>query len=220
MNGHSASDLPKATIEIYRRDSREDAIEVLFNPPEYSVSRGVKYASTSILGMSTPLTQFVSGEADTVALDLFLDTTISADTRDGTDVREFVQRLEKLVLIDPELHAPLHCKFIWGGPPFKATVAKLDTTYTKFKPNGVPVRAKVKMTLTEYKTFEEVRAKSQKYSADLARAYVVKDGDNLWLIAHEKYGDVKCWKHIARANGITNPLDLEPGTELVLPPKG
>jgi LysM repeat protein len=221
MIGIPGITLPKAKIEMYRGDEPEpvDTITVMFNPPEYSISKGARYASTSILGMSTPLTQFVHGEADTLSLELFLDTTLMLDLLTDSDVREFVAKLEKLVLIDPESHAPLHCKFKWGKVDFKATVAKLDTTYTKFNADGVPVRAKIRMTFTEYETFDEIKKKkkSKKESADLARTYVVKEGDSLWLIAYEQYGDQKYWKHIARANGVANPLEVEPGTEIKLP---
>jgi hypothetical protein len=208
----------KATLEIYRRKELLDVIMVMFNPPEYSTSKGAKYASTSILGMSTPISQFVSGEADTVSLELFMDTTLMADALPvDVDVRVFVKRLERLVLIDEELHAPPHCVFRWGTLAFKATVAKVDTTYTKFNPVGIPVRAKVRLTFTEYKTFDEIKVKSEKKSADLARVYVVGEGDSLWLIAHKKLGDPALWKYIAKENGIANPLDLTTGTELKIP---
>jgi hypothetical protein len=209
---------PKATIEVYRRKELLDTITVMFNPPEYSTSKGAKYASTSILGMSTPISQFVSGEADTLSLEVFVDTTLMTDASpEEVDVRVFVERLEVLVLIDEELHAPPHCVFRWGTLAFKATVAKVDTTYTKFDPHGIPVRAKVKLNFTEYKTFDEIKVKSEKKSADLARIYVVGEGDSLWLIAHKKLGDAALWKYIAKENAIANPLDLEAGTELRIP---
>ncbi len=182
----------KAVIEIYRREELLDEIEVMYNPPEYTTSKSAKYTSTSILGMSTPIKQFQAGDADTLTLEVFLDTTVINPLElitGGDDVREYVRRIEVLVQIDKELHAPPYCIFRWGANPeeegFKATVDKVDTTYTKFQSDGTPVRAKVKLTFTEYKTFEEIVEKTTKHSADLAKVYIVEDGDSLWLIAYK-----------------------------------
>ena len=43
------------------------------------------------------------------------------------------------------------------------------------------------------------------------------EGDALWRIAAEEYGDPAQWRPIAAANNITNPRVLEPGTELIIP---
>lgn len=47
--------------------------------------------------------------------------------------------------------------------------------------------------------------------------YTVQQGDTLWSIAQEQYGDGDNWQEIADANNLDNPIDLEVGTNLVLP---
>lgn len=46
---------------------------------------------------------------------------------------------------------------------------------------------------------------------------VVEEGDTLWDIAAEEYGDPTKWPVIADANDIDNPRNLEVGTTLVIP---
>jgi nucleoid-associated protein YgaU len=46
----------------------------------------------------------------------------------------------------------------------------------------------------------------------------VKQGETLNLIAAEEYDDPAEWRRIAEANGIADPMDVKPGTVLVLPP--
>src|SRR5712692_11345759 len=48
-------------------------------------------------------------------------------------------------------------------------------------------------------------------------SHTVQRGDNLSNIANEVYGDPNLWPAIAAANGITNPDQIRPGQELVLP---
>ena len=54
-------------------------------------------------------------------------------------------------------------------------------------------------------------------SSDVAKVWVVKQGQTLAMIAAREYGDAREWHAIAEANHIDDPLALRPGTQLVLP---
>jgi LysM repeat protein len=47
--------------------------------------------------------------------------------------------------------------------------------------------------------------------------YIVKEGDFLWKIAEEVYGDGSYWTKIIQANQIADPSILIPGTKLIIP---
>jgi LysM repeat protein len=47
--------------------------------------------------------------------------------------------------------------------------------------------------------------------------YIVKEGDFLWKIAEEVYGDGNYWTKIIQANQIVDPNILIPGTKLIIP---
>jgi nucleoid-associated protein YgaU len=46
---------------------------------------------------------------------------------------------------------------------------------------------------------------------------VVQAGETIDRIAASYYRDATAWRRIAAANDITDPLDLHPGAELVIP---
>ncbi len=51
--------------------------------------------------------------------------------------------------------------------------------------------------------------------------YTVQEGDSLWSIAENLYGDGNKWSQIYEANREaigTNPDELYPGTDLAIPP--
>ena len=49
-------------------------VPVMFNPEEYTLNRDINYAQTAIPGLSAPILQFVNGNAESLEMELFLDT--------------------------------------------------------------------------------------------------------------------------------------------------
>jgi hypothetical protein len=188
-------------------------IDVLFNPPEYSIQKSNQFAETPLLGLSTPIRQFTSGGAETLTLDLFFDTYEKRE-----DVRNHTERVAGLLNIDPDLHAPATLKFIWGKLEFKCVLEQVTKKFTMFLADGTPVRATLSVTFKEYKTIQEQLTARQLQSADRTKTLGVNEGDSLWLLATREYDDPALWRPIADKNEIDNPRLLTPGMELTIPP--
>ncbi len=214
MSGNRGS-LERAEIEILNGKHKGEIIECRFNPPEFSTNKSVNYAELQATGSGASVQQFTDGQARQLSVELFFDTS-----EQQVDVRaEYVDMFDILVEVDPELHAPPICRFVWGeGIMFTALVESIDKTFTMFLPSGVPVRARVDVSFVEYKTSEYQQSELSPESTDVSKAWTVTEGDTLWLIAAEEYGDPDHWRTIARANDIQNPRALEAGEELELPP--
>jgi hypothetical protein len=188
-------------------------IQVLFNPTEYTLDKSNQYQSIAIPGLSTPLTQYTSGNSQSLSMDLFFDTYEARK-----DVRLYTDKIYGLLEINSELHAPQRCKFIWGRFQFKATVEKVTRKFTMFLEDGTPVRATLNVTFKEYKTLAEQLGNPPRSSSDRTKIRSITKGDSLWLLASREYGDPGQWRRIAAANGIDNPIDLEPGMDIKIPP--
>lgn len=206
-----------------------EKIEVLFNPAEYSIEKGNTFQSTSLPGLATPVTQFVTGNADTLSMELYFDT-YTKSSRHGSvtqreDVRKYTRKIADLMEIDRKLHAPPICQFIWGPPlgspegvQFTGIIEKVSQKFTYFLDDGTPVRATLNITFKEYKTIQEQLQELNRQSADRTKRQEFKEGDAIWLIANEEYGDPGSWRVIADHNGLENPRIIAPGTALELPP--
>ena len=207
--------LEKAFIQPLdeKGNAKGNPVKVLFNPAEYSIEKSNQFQSTALLGLSTPITQFVSGNAQTLTMDLFFDSY-----EKGEDVRNYTGKLAALLDIDRDLHAPPTCKFIWGKLEFKAVLERVAQRFTMFLDSGIPVRATLSVTFKEYKTITEQLQSPPRQSADRTKHRVIKQGDSLWLIADREYGDPGLWRRIAKANRIDNPRILEVGKEIIIPP--
>ncbi|MCP4369592.1 MAG: LysM peptidoglycan-binding domain-containing protein [Deltaproteobacteria bacterium] len=195
-------------------------VEAMYNPNELTISTRNKFQRAAMPGLPTPVTQFVSGETQTISLNLFFDTY-----EKGEDVRDYTSKVMELLKIDRKLHAPPVCKFDWGGSPisgdkkvFRGVIDSVSQKFTMFLDGGTPVRATLAVSISEYKTIAEQVKLLDLQSADRTKHRIFKQGDSLWFLAHNEYGDPAKWRVIADANKIENPLDISPGTELVLPP--
>jgi nucleoid-associated protein YgaU len=206
-----------------------DTIEVLFNPAEYTIEKGNTFQSTSLPGLATPVTQFVTGNADTLTMELYFDT-YAKSSRHGNvtqreDVRNYTRQIANLMEIDSELHAPPICEFTWGPPlgtpegvQFTGIIEKVTQKFTYFLDDGTPVRATLNITFKEYKTVRQQLEEMGLESPDRTKRREFKEGDALWFFAYEEYGDPELWRVIADSNALENPRIVVPGTELELPP--
>lgn len=210
----TVSELAKAHIQVLDQSgSIQQVIPVRFNPTEYNVSKQVTYGNQQLPGMGSPLTQFVSGDSETLSMELLFDTY-----EQGIDVRVFTEQLDMLVEIDGDLHRPPLCRFVWGTLIFKAAVESIDKRFTMFGMGGIPVRARVDITFREYRPPGQQRQEAPRSSPDRTTTWRVTEGDTLPSIAAEEYGDPGKWRPIAEANDIENPRELQAGALLEVPP--
>jgi nucleoid-associated protein YgaU len=185
---------------------------VMFNPTEYDIDRGANYAELDVPGLSTPILQFIRGEAQTLSISLFID---SYDSR-GT-VSDDLDALRAFVTIDGELHSPPVCLFQWGDQSFQGVVTSLKEKFSLFDSDGNVIRATVTLSLKSYLPVE-VQVRTQKMSSpDRTRVRTVRDGDTLAQLAKEAYGQPRLWRPIADANGVDRPRFLQAGQTLVIP---
>ena len=216
--------LETAQILVLNGKHEGDSIDCKFNPTEYTVGKSVNYGDLKATGSGASIMQFVDGNAETLSMELFFDTTDKLDGSDpnqkAVDVRkQYTDMIDTLLTVDGELHAPPVCRFVWGdGIDFTALVEHAEKRFTKFLPSGVPIRARVQLQFTEYKTADYHKSEVSPESTDKTKRWTVAEGDTLWLIAAEEYGDSSHWRTIAERNEIKNPRQITAGETLELPP--
>jgi nucleoid-associated protein YgaU len=205
---------------------------VTYAPGELAFTKAAVYADVPIPGLEQPLLQFVRGEAETLSMDLFFDSSAAGTGAGAVAVTEQVEAFHKLVSVNGDLHAPPLVRVTWGdGFPgvamgdtptasstFTAVVTSVGRRFTLFSPDGKPLRATVSVALKHYATIAQQVATINYRSADHTRLHVVAEGETLPLIAHDAYADARRWRGIAEHNRLSQVRDLVPGTRLELPP--
>ncbi len=230
--------LAKAQVQRLTADGSPagNPLDVLFNPTEYTLAKSAQYAEIPVPGLDSPMLQFVRGQTETMTVDLFFDTTDAGGTGDqAKPVTAKTDAFYQLIKIEAHSHAPPVILFSWGGDAFpghrtyetlagqnrfgfKGVVESVRQRFTMFSSLGVPLRATLSLSIKEYKTLHEQIAELNRQSPDRAKVHVVAEGETISRVAelaHDRGGD---WRMIAQWNGITDPLSLEPGQVLEVPP--
>ena len=90
--------LEKATITNV---DKNENFQVLFNPSEYILKKETPWAEQRVLGLDAPAASFTTGMRMELEMELFFDTF-----EDKSDVREHTEKVEKLLIVDPDKHRP------------------------------------------------------------------------------------------------------------------
>lgn len=209
----ATSEAEKARLEIIDPPADNVRVPLTFNPAQYQVKKPQVFQEIAIPGLPTPPLQWVRGGLGTLSLEAVVDTT--DDLRNVDDA--YVSRIRGLLDPDPKLHAPPLIAFVWGKRSFTGVLDGLDITYLLFDPDGTPLRAKLAITLKEYRSVAAQIREFRRSSADVEKVFVTRLGDTLESVAAAVYRDPASWRDLALANGIDDPRDLRPGRRLLVP---
>lgn len=217
--------------DITMQPIKKSEVSCMFNPYEYTLSKSNTFKEQEAAnGENSPPAEISKSGAQTLKLNLFFNTygsTHDSVYKNETDVSKITDKLWDLMHVVEEnqpdknkkKHVPL-VAFHWGVFFFVSYITNMTQKFTLFTREGIPVRAKVDVTFTQYKDIEDRRKLGQNPTSGggpINRIHTVVAGDRLDLIADSVYRDPAKWKLIASYNGLTNPAELQPGRQLAIP---
>lgn len=218
--------LTKATIK--NLEAADIPFECLFNPTEYTAARTVNWNKKPANGRNIPFVEYTGGDNATMNLQLLFDCNEPRNIggRQVHDVRFFIKKLEDYM--KPTILAisgktmrkrPPFLLFQWGDDyKFKAVLTSLSVRYTLFKESGEPVRATADISLLQVADEQQPGTNPTSRSEPGYKRRIVMPHDTLALIAYEEYGDSNQWRSIAGVNEIEDPMKLQAGQVLAIPP--
>lgn len=204
-------------------EAKTITIDCMFNPFEYKITKTNEYTEEPKNRCDVPHVEFRKSGTQTLTLDLYFDTYET-----GEDVSKTTRKLMRLMESktsqqgnQTEKIPPPAVVFDWGVFQFEAVIKQMTQTFTLFKVDGTPVRAKVNVIFTQHVDPEDYGPQNPTSGGgNVERVWRVKAGDRLDAIAYEVYGEATRWRFIAERNKIRDPLALRPGQTLVIPTPG
>jgi hypothetical protein len=196
-----------------------DAVEAIFNPETIEMSKSVKYTHRRRQGKSNPATLFSGGNAGSMTLKLFFDSTDK-----GEPVTDAYRKLFKFLEVKPSTNKdkkgePRQVQIVWGSfLSYVCVIESISQTFTYFLPDGTPLRADVSLSLCEAFDQSEMTGQNPTSRTDARETWVVEKGQRIEWIAHQAYGKTSAWRHLAETNNLLNPAILRPGQILKIIP--
>ena len=187
-------------------------IPVMFNPPDYTLSKTNQFAEIKIPGLPSSVLQFVNGDAQSLSMELFFDTT---DT--NTDVRVRTAAIVNLTEPNVRTHAPPRLLLLWGSLAFSCFLMSVKQHFDYFNAFGMPLRASLSVEFKGNTKLESMIAAAPVALIEQATRYAAKTDDTLQGIAATQYDDPSKWREIAKANNIDDPRAVKPGQQLNIP---
>jgi len=231
-------ELKKLKIEAYSSIRYEagdlvDEFFVMFNPPNLSQIYEIQYNEDQAQGTSGSAQSFGKMKPQEYTFEFLIDGTgttpppvgAGSDFTDQSAVGEPVnvsaevaKFLDLTYEFNGELHRPYYLKIHWGQFVLYCIMKKANVTYTLFRPNGFPLRAKISATFSQISDDDLRIAREGRNSPDMTHYRRVHDGDQLPLMCFRIYGDMSHYLDVARYNHIIDFRNLTTGERIAFPP--
>ena len=206
-----AGKLVKLQIIAYEDDSYNTptgaGFTTLLNPETFSESVKIEYNTLQAFGTTSDKLKFNKIKPQELEFDLLFDATGVVNNGisqyPDQDVSRQIAFFKSVALnYNGNIHSPNHVKIIWGELIFKSCLIELNITYTLFKADGTPLRAKAKARFRESIAETLSCAMANKSSPDLTHLREVGAGDTLPLMANRIYGNSADYIKVAKYNNL------------------
>ncbi|MCB0584422.1 MAG: hypothetical protein KDD06_03720 [Phaeodactylibacter sp.] len=209
--------------EMQKPDSGKKEFILPVNPEQISRSFAIKSDNKPSAGAQGAAGRYQHTAPEQLKLDFTLDGTGTIygyhKSQQGKDVPKQVKDFQDVVyFMSGKIHRPRLLKILGLGVEFYCQLSSLQITYTLFKQDGTPLRAKVSATFTAYSEPKRRVREQDKNSPDLTHIRTVGEGDTLPLMGYDIYEETHRYLEVAKVNQLNNFRKLEVGRELFFPP--
>ncbi|MEO0600356.1 MAG: hypothetical protein AAF211_02915 [Myxococcota bacterium] len=209
--------LQKAHFVNTVETTSDSTFTVQFNPKELRLDDRANY-SPDQGEQSGNRQQFNGRDGAKLSMELIFDTTLGWDSRDDDPVNvneQFVKPLRAFLSLaeaqdpssDRETQScedrPPPVQFVWGPFEFTGVIDSVNTTFLMFSSQGVPVRARVGLTMTTDRP-ESTTGNEQTDQTRLLPTLVAQRAGTDVFSAARKAGVSE--QDVLLANGIDDPL--------------
>ncbi|WP_299114023.1 hypothetical protein [uncultured Winogradskyella sp.] len=192
---------------------------VMINPESIKWQRNIEYNEQQALDTCSTSQKYKSTPSDKLSFDIVIDCTGIVDSK-RTNMAKEIAALEKIIFTyNGKIHRPNYVKIQWGkNITFKSVLKSFDTSYTLFKPDGSPLRAKISLSFGQYISPKSAKKKAKQQSPDLSHIVTVIEGDNLPQLCRKVWGNESFYVQVAKFNNLNKFRHLSSGEKLIFPP--
>lgn len=207
------------TDENFQNSFRSSPYTVMINPESVKWDRSIEYNEKQSPDSSSASQKYKSTPSETLSFEIVIDCVGIVDSK-RTDLNAEIEQLENIVYsYNGTIHRPNFVKVQWGkGLVFNGVLKSFDTTYSLFRPDGSPLRAKVSLSFSEYISPDQVAKTDGDESPDVTHLINVSQGDTLPELCQKVWNDNSYYVQVAKYNGLNKIRNLDGIESLLFPP--
>lgn len=191
----------------------------MINPDNIKWQKNIEYNEQQAPNTSSASQKYKSTPSDKLSFEIVIDGTGIIDPK-RTDVSKDIATLENIIFTyNGKIHRPNFVKVQWGKDLiFKGVLISFDTSYTLFRPDGSPLRAKISLSFSQYIAPQTVKKDDNQQSPDVTHLVTVEEGMTLPQLCDNIWDDEKYYIEVAKYNGLNKFRNLKGIQKLIFPP--
>lgn len=192
---------------------------VTINPETIKWTRSIVYNEQQAPDKSSASQKYAKTPSEKLSFDIILDGTGIVNNK-RTDLMTEINNLKKIVFsYNGAIHRPNFVTIQWGKSiSFNGVLTSFDTSFTLFRPDGSPLRAKLSLAFSMYISPANVTKKDAPKSPDITHIEQVADGVNLPQMCHKVWHNDKYYVQVAKYNGLNHIRNLQGVKQVIFPP--
>jgi len=192
---------------------------MMLNPESIKWQRSIEYNHQQAPDSSSPSQRYKSTPSDKLNFDVVIDCTGIVDPK-RVDMAKEISTLENIIFTyNGTIHRPNFVKVQWGKDLlFNGVLNSFDISYTLFRPDGSPLRAKISLGFGQYISPQTVEIQDQDESPDISHLVTVVEGETLPELCEKVWNNEKYYIQVARYNGLNKFRNLKGVEKLIFPP--
>lgn len=196
-----------------------DSMTVQVVPKEYKGKKGIKYEAGEEAGQNVQSPVFSGQRNEEFTVDFIFDCTGALEgTKESDTIEGKMQLLDRIVYqYNGDKHEPAYVEVVWGTFIFRGRLKEMNSEYTLFTAEGVPLRVKVTLSLVQFVSVEKALKLANNQSPDMSHLITLKAGDSIAMLCRKIYGDSCLADEVAAVNGLCGFRSVKPGTRLLFP---
>ena len=207
------------TDEEFQNKLSGNPYTVMINPENIKLEKAIEYNEQQAPATSSTSQKYKSTPSDKLNFEIVIDCTGIVDPK-RISMSQEITALETIIYTyNGKIHRPNFVKIQWGQDiTFSGVLNSIDISYTLFKPDGSPLRAKISLSFSQYVSPETVTRTDAPESPDLTHIVTVTEGMSLPQLCLKTWNDDSYYVQNAAYNKLNKFRNLSGIDKLIFPP--
>ncbi|MFH7015523.1 hypothetical protein [Flavobacterium sp. FlaQc-47] len=207
------------TDEDFQNKFSGNPYAFMINPDTVKIQKNIEYNEQQAPATSSASQKYKSTPSNKLSFEIVIDCTGIVDSG-RTDMATEITALETIIYTyNGKIHRPNFVKVQWGqNITFNGVLDSIDISYTLFKPDGSPLRAKISLSFSQYISPKTVTMTDAPESPDLTHIVTVVEGMSLPQLCQQVWNDDSYYIQVAGFNKLNKFRNLNGIDKLIFPP--